>query len=59
MTELYRELVRMTVSSQKHFTALVMHGRHSHNIKYGTWLHLMGLIETWDIVVWTRRDQDK
>ena len=59
MTELYRELVRMTVNSQKHFTALVMHGNQNHNIKYGTWLHLMGLIETWDIVVWTRRDQDK
>jgi len=61
MTEEYRQLVRMTLDSQKHFTFLITHNRHdqdSYHVRRGTWLHLVGLIETWDMVVWTQYDQD-
>ncbi len=58
MTKEYRDLVRMTLDSQKHFTSLLMHDHPDEHVKHGTWLHLVGLIETWDMVVWIYSNHD-
>lgn len=47
----YEGIVRMTIDSHEHFIA-VLNGTFdvSDLKKQYTWLHIMGLIETWDIV---------
>ena len=55
----YRRLVDITVDSQEQFVHALKTGcrrydRHhyySTQWKHDTWLHLMGLIETWDMVM--------
>ena len=48
----YRYLVNMTIDSQEHFVKLLkgFHGQHDYGAKHRTWLHLLGLLETWDLV---------
>ncbi len=58
MTKEYRDLVRMTLDSQKHFTSLLMYDHPNERVRHGTWLHLVGLIETWDMVVWIYSNHD-
>lgn len=55
----YRRLVEITIDSQEQFVSALKTGcrRYDHfyyyskQWKHDTWLHLMGLIETWDMVV--------
>lgn len=51
----YEGLVRMTVDNHEHFIALLngVFIVRSDLEKHYTWLHVMGLIETWDLVTLT------
>ncbi|KKM65154.1 hypothetical protein LCGC14_1494260 [marine sediment metagenome] len=48
--ETYRELVAMTSDLQWHFFDYVKHRDISEHAKKLSWLRLMGLMETWDII---------
>ncbi len=46
----YEGLVRMTLDSHEHFVALLNGVFITSDLeKHHTWLHVMGLMETWDI----------
>lgn len=52
----YEDLVRITLDSHEHFIALlngvfIVRGDLE---KQHTWLHVMGLMETWDIMTYDR-----